>query len=75
MRRLNSSWSPLDCIGGARALPLAGVQPGKGEEPVTGFLEAVGHCLAFEPPFADEGPPALLDLRGRDRVDHIGVVG
>jgi hypothetical protein len=31
---------------------LAGRQSGKGEEPITGFLEAVGHRLAFEPPFA-----------------------
>ena len=66
---------PFDGVGGARAFPLAGRQSGKAEEPVPGFLEAVGHRLALEPPFANEGPPALLDLGGRGRVDHIGVVG
>jgi hypothetical protein len=30
---------PFDRIGGARALPLAERQPGKREEPITGFLE------------------------------------
>jgi hypothetical protein len=36
---------PFDRIGGARALPLADRQPGKREEPIPGFLEAVGHRL------------------------------
>jgi hypothetical protein len=31
--------------------------------------------LAFEPPFADEGPPARLNLRSRSGVDNVGVVG
>src|SRR6516162_111611 len=66
---------PFDCIGGPRAFPLAGRQPGESEEPITGFLKAIGHCLALEPPFADEGSPALLDLRGRGSVDHVGIVG
>jgi hypothetical protein len=50
-------------------------QSGKGEEAVTGLLEAVGHGLAFEPPFADEGSPALPDLRRRGGVDNVGIVG
>jgi hypothetical protein len=33
---------PFDRVGGARALPLAERQLGKGEEPLTGLLEAVG---------------------------------
>jgi hypothetical protein len=66
---------PFDRIGGARALPLAERQPGKREEPITGFLEAVGHRLAFEPPFADESPSSLLDFRSRGGVDHIVVIG
>ena len=48
----------VDLIRGARTLPLADGQPGEGEQPVTGLLEAVGHRLAFEPPFADEGVSA-----------------
>jgi len=47
----------------------------KGEEAVTGLLEAVGHGLAFEPPFSDEGSPALLDRCRRGGVDHIGIFG
>jgi len=49
----------------ARALPLAKEQPCKGKEPATYFLHAVGDDLAFEPPSAHEGSPALLDVRGR----------
>ena len=46
-----------------RAPPLADGQPGEAEQPVTGLLEAVGHRLAFEPPFAEEGPSARLNFR------------
>ena len=53
---------PFDCVGGARTFPLADGQPGEGEQPVTGLLEAVGYRFAFEPPFADEGAPAYLDF-------------
>ena len=53
---------PFDRVGGASALPLAARQPVEGEEPITGFLEAVGYRLAFEPPFAQEGAAALLVL-------------
>jgi hypothetical protein len=59
---------------------LAERQPGKGEEPITGFLEAVGHRLAFEPPFADKSPSALLDFRRRGRLgiewlkQRVGIV-
>jgi hypothetical protein len=45
----------FDCIGGTRTLPLADRQPGEGEQPVTGLLEAVGYRFAFEPPFSGEG--------------------
>src|SRR4051794_18630267 len=38
-------------------------------------LEAVGYCLAFEPPFAHEGAPALLDLCRRGGVDHVVIDG
>jgi hypothetical protein len=51
---------PFDCVGGTRALPLADRQPGEGEQPVTGLLEAVGYRFAFEPPFADEGTSAVF---------------
>ena len=60
---------PFDRVGGASALPLAGRQPGEGKEPITGLLEAVGYRLAFEPPFAKEGPAALFDLGRRGGVE------
>ena len=41
---------PFDLIRGARALPLAERQPGKREEPITGFLEAVGVETGRKPP-------------------------
>src|SRR5947208_16871493 len=66
---------PFDRVGGASALPLAGRQPGEGEEPITGLLEAVGYRFAFEPPFAKEGPAALFDLARRGGVNHVVVVG
>ena len=66
---------PFDGVGGANALPLAARQLGEGEEPVTGLIEAVGYRLAFEPPFAEEGAAALLDLGGRGGVDHVVIVG
>ena len=37
---------PFDGVGGANTLPLAARQPGEGEEPVTGLIEAVGYRLA-----------------------------
>jgi hypothetical protein len=52
----------VDLIRGTRTLPLADRQPGEGEQPVTGLLEAVGYRFAFEPPFADEGTSAHLDF-------------
>src|ERR1700756_5955682 len=74
IRRLNSSWSRSIALV-ARALPLADGQPGEGEQPVTGLLEAVGYRLAFEPPFAQEGSAALFDLGRQGGVDHVVVVG
>jgi len=47
----------------------------KVSSPITGFVEAVGDRLAFEPPFANEGAPALLDLGSGGRVDHVVIVG
>ena len=66
---------PFDRIGGARAAPLARRQAGEGEEPVAGFLQAVGDGAVLEPPFADEGLAASLDLLARRRIDHVVVVG
>jgi hypothetical protein len=43
--------------------------------PITGFFEAVGDRLAFEPPFTNEAAPALLDLGSRGRVDRGVIVG
>ena len=41
---------------------------------VAGFLEAVGDRAMAQPPLADEGLAALLDLLGRGRISHVGVV-
>jgi hypothetical protein len=57
-----------------RASPLARRYAGAGEEPLTG-LQAVGDGAMLEPPFADEGLAARLDLLARGRVDHVVVVG
>jgi hypothetical protein len=48
---------------------------GEGEEPVAGFPQAVGDGAMLEPPFADEGLPACLDLLARRRVDRYGFIG
>ena len=63
---------PLDRVGGANAAPLAWRQMGEGEEPVAGFLQAVGDGAMLEPRFADEGLPACLDLLARRRIDRYG---
>ena len=42
---------------------------GGGEEPVAGFLEAVGDGFVLEPPLADEGFEMLFDRFRRFRVD------
>src|SRR5829696_10463540 len=55
----------FDGTGGARALPLARGQPRECEQVAAGFLQAVGDGAVPKPPFAQEDPPALLDLRGR----------
>ena len=65
----------FDRIGGAYAAPLARRQAGEGEEPVAGFLQAVGDGAVLEPPFADEGFAAGFDLLASFRVDHVVVIG
>ena len=42
---------PLDGVGGANAAPLTWRQTGEGEEPVAGFVQAVGDGTVLEPPF------------------------
>ena len=49
-------------------------QKGEGEQPVAGFLQAVGDGAAFEAPFADERLAPALDLAARRGVDHVAVV-
>src|SRR4029077_7811521 len=63
-----------DRVGGARATPLARRQASEREEPVAGFLQAVGDGFVLEPPLADEGFAMLFDLVRRFRVDHFVVV-
>ena len=75
IRRLNSSCRRSIAFVVLRASPLARRQAGEGEEAVAGFLQAVGDGAVTEPPLADEGLAARLDLLGRGGVDHVGVVG
>ena len=44
---------------GACTFPLARRQPRQGEQPLAGFLQAVGDSARLEPPLADEGSGAL----------------
>jgi hypothetical protein len=53
---------------------LAWRQLSEGEEPIPGFLQAVGDGAVFEAPLADEGFAAGLDLLTRRRVDHVVVI-
>ena len=46
---------PLDRIGRARVAPLVRRQSREGEQPIAGFLQAVGDGAVLEPPLADEG--------------------
>jgi hypothetical protein len=73
VRPLNSSWSRSIAFVVLALRHWLGAR--EGEEAVATFLQAVGDVVVFEPPFADEGLPARLDLVTRRRVDHIGVVG
>ena len=54
---------------------MARRQPRKTEQPITGFLQAVGDWAVLEPPFADEGLATRCDFLGRGRIDHVGIVG
>ena len=64
----------LNGIGGAHAAPLTWWQTREGEEQVTSFLQAVGDGAVLEPPFADEGLAAGLDLLAGGGIDHVVVV-
>src|SRR5205807_7690547 len=65
----------LDRICGPGAAPLARRQPREGEEAIAGFFEAIGHRPTLEPPLADEGLAAALDLCRCRGVNHVRVVG
>ena len=65
----------FDCICGACGPPLAVGQPCEGEQPVSGFLQAIGDRTTFQPPFADERLATCLDLIRYAGVDHVVVVG
>ena len=58
----------LDRVRCSRASPLTWRQPCEGEQAVAGFVEAVGDRAMAQPPLADEGLAALLDLLGRGRI-------
>jgi hypothetical protein len=62
---------PLDRVRGSCATLLAGRQAGEGEEAVA----TVDNGTMLEPPLANEGLAARLDLLGRGGVDHVGVIG
>jgi hypothetical protein len=44
------------------------------EEPVAGFLQALGDGTVLEPPLADTGLVTRRDLLARRRVDHVVVI-
>src|ERR1019366_5527339 len=46
----------------------------KAEQAVPGLFQAVGDSAVLEPPFADEGLAADLDLLRCRRIDHVVVV-
>ena len=83
-RRAGRSWGldpaaelliqALDGVGGPGRFPLRRIEAGEGEEPVCCFLQAVGHRPALEPPLAQEGFAAHLDLGRGVGVDHVPVV-
>jgi hypothetical protein len=56
---------PLDCVGGPDAAPLARRQAREGEEALASLRQAVSNGAVLEPPLADEGLAARLDLLGR----------
>jgi len=60
----------LDRVRCSCASPLARRQARESEEVVASFFEAIGNRSTLEPPLADEGLAAGLDLLGRRRVDH-----
>src|SRR5215472_9612846 len=60
---------PLDGVGCACALPLAR-RPGKGEQMLSCFLQAVGDGAMLEPPFAHECLAPRLHLPTSGCVDH-----
>ena len=62
-------------IGRSGRFPWIGRQPGEGEEPRACLFQAVGDRLSFEPPLAQEGFAALLDLLGGGGIVHVLVVG
>jgi hypothetical protein len=74
IRRLNSSCKTFNCVRRPRAPPLAWRQSSECEQAVAGFLQAVGDGMMLEPPFADEGLAAALDLMTCRRIDHVGMV-
>ena len=49
-------------------------QAREGEQPITGFLRAVGDRLALEVPFAQERLPAGFDPGCGPGIDHVAVV-
>ena len=55
--------------------PLALGQSGEGEQPIAGFLEAVGDTAAFQAPFGEEQPSLAHHLGIGIGVDHVVVVG
>src|SRR3954464_11838734 len=66
---------PLDRIGGPGRLPLRGRQPRERKQRLARLLQAVGYCRVTQPPLAEKGLAALLNLLGCRRIDHVGVIG
>ena len=64
----------LDGIGGPGGFPLRGIEAGKGKEPISGLLQAIGHRLAFQAPLAKEGLAAFVDFGRGIGVDHVAII-
>src|SRR5258708_25309427 len=75
MRRLNSSCNRSMALVVLTLFHLAWRQRGESEKAIAGLLQAVGNGAVAQPPLAQEGFTALLNLLRRIRVDHICVVG
>ena len=70
-----SKKSLVNLIRGPSRFPLTAGQSGEGQQPVSGFLQAVGNGTTSQPPLANDRFAARFYLLRRARVDYVVVVG